>query len=212
MTRPGATYPSYYVPEGVETPQHMGWHGLLGGAKVVAESPDGGIGLHWSSEIYEPVFKDAYVKTESGWYVFMGSRGPSDFARMETVAGPVVKGAYPGQVWMVPQLLRLQTQARIVSAVPEIMTTAGWVAPRHLRGVMEMLRAIISKTPDRPLSVVEDPEGVQLAIDILAINYAISRHEMAAAEWLSTAMVCDIITAASGAVEAQQLIAAAQGA
>jgi len=205
-----ARYPGYYVPTGVTVPAHMGWHGLQGGMDIYAHGPDGGAGKHFGAR-YDSLQAASYVRTAAGWYVAMVGRSPGDFARLETLAGAAIKGAVSGHTWLVPQLLKITPEARFLVAVPQVFTLAGWMPPVALRSILERLRGILSLTAasEVPARVEDDTEATQLAVDILAINYAISLDELAAAEWLTTTMVKDIITVASGAHDALQALAAA---
>jgi hypothetical protein len=188
----------------------MGWHGLQGGMDIYANGPDGGVGKHFGPR-YDPLQAASYVRAEPGWYVAMIGRTPGDFARLETLPGAAIKGAITGQTWLVPQLLKITPEARFLVAVPQVFTLAGWMPPLALRSILERLRGLLSLTTagDVPARIEDDTEATQLAVDILAINYAISIAELAVAEWLTTTMVKDIVTVSSGAHDALQALAAA---
>lgn len=198
-----APYPEYYTPPGVAKPAHCPWlapSGIVSEAAV--HTPDGQIGLYWGIS-YDPKTRGLWQKSADGWYVLLHGRSPNDCARLQLIEGYPITGTKPDQVWIVPQLLRWHPEARLMSAVPSVLQASAsgaydWLPPAHLRPLMERLRAasLWNQVPDLP--TITDAEFAQLAIDVLAVNYHISQHELALAGWIDTRMVVEIVQAAAG--------------
>lgn len=204
--RPSATFPPYYCPPGVDLPRHAGWHGLVGPAQVVPDySPDGLPGFYWGGAPYDALTKGLWQLTRAGWYVLLMDREPAHLARYTLIEGPTIEGVEPDQHWLVPQLLRWHLKAGFVSAVPEVFKDYEWAPPASFRPLMERLRACMLLGATELVPMVSDEECVQLAIDLLAVNYHISKHELTLRGWLHTEMVLRIIAGAGGRLELDRL-------
>lgn len=213
--RPTAPYPCYYIPVGIAKPKHCPW---LAPAQLIPDaSPDGSDGFYWGGAPYDPRSKEYWRKTAEGWYLLIEGRDPGHLARTAVITGPVVTGINELQLWMVPQLLRWHPEAALISAIPEVLRvnehgTYEWAPPAHLIGIMDRLRAMMLLGVSESVRVINDEEARDLAIDILALNYHVSIHELAIAEWMSTELVKRVIEAASGLLELKEQLKAKTGA
>lgn len=203
-----AVFPPYYLPPHTPMPKHCGWVGLIGPRQLQPQikGPDGKSGCYLG--LGEFVADSDWRETDAGYWVDFTGITPANFQRLRTVDGFVIDGRDSAHKWLVPQLLRWNPHTRLVCAVDEVLTPRGWEAPRHFRPLMEGLRAMCLGPVDG-LPVVQDEEAVQLAIDILALNYHITRAEVTAAEWVTTTFVQRIIEAASGVSELAAAVEAA---
>ncbi len=208
--RPAGPYPTYYLPAGITKPAHVPW--LAPSQIDAAYSPDGTDGFYWGGAPYDQRSKEYWRKTSDGWWLNIDGRDPGHLARLTLIQGPVIVGNNELHMWMVPQLLRWHPEAALVSAIPEVLRVTkdggyAWAPPEHLAPLMEKLRAMVLLGATDSVPIVSDDEARDLAISILALNYHVSIHELALAEWLSTELVRRVIDAASGVLELREALA-----
>ncbi len=208
--RPVAPYPCYYVPAGVTKPAHCPW--LAPAQLDAAASPDGTDGFYWGGAPYDPRERELWHKTLDGWWLNIAGRDPGHLARLTLIPGPVLVGTNEMHMWMVPQLLRWHPEAALVSAIPEVLRVSkdggyAWAPPEHLAPIMDRLRAMLLLGVSDTIPIISDDDARDLAISVLALNYHVSIHELAIAEWLNTDFVRRIIEAASGVQELRELMA-----
>lgn len=193
-------FPLYYLPPGLARPGHIVHQG---GIRVVedigpmdaAPGERGGtiIGGAWDDRTL-PLWK----KTQAGWWVAMGGATPVQVARLVPIDGALVPGKDPSQSWLVPRLLRWRDGHGLVSAVPNEFRDYQWQAPAHLEPLMLKLRCMFYWQAEGEVPEVPDAEAVQLAADLLGLNYHITLDELTVAGWITDRLVLDILSTAVG--------------
>jgi hypothetical protein len=214
--RPIAPYPSYYCPPGIERPKHCAFVAPARLVEGVGPDADGG-GLYYGAAPYDPLTKDQWFPTKQlddgtgGWWVYFLGDDPSFLARLRLMDGPVVVNGGGICSWIVPQLLRWHPASKLASAVPEVFRNYEWQPPEHLANLMVKLKAMLLFGMVEGMPIIEDKEAIALAVDILALNYHISLHELTLKGWLTEDLVSKVIEAAGGVVEMRGLREAGNG-
>jgi hypothetical protein len=206
-------FPLYYVPANVPPPAHIvGFHSVVSNLRP-GYAPDG---VHEEVAAFVPDRLNPEVKlggkligaatlddqtrsmfkpTSAGWWVAMGHIAPHTLARVRKVPGRVISGVDPDHEWHVPTLLHIDSSStgtkRLTSAIPAIYKDYQWQTPAEFHAVIDRLGNYIraEETPPRE-------EALALAVEILAINYHISIHEIAVAGWMNEAFLLRVIEAA----------------
>jgi hypothetical protein len=138
-----------------------------------------------------------YMRTRDGWYLSLAGCAPCDLMRLRVLDGDEVDGLLPGQVWLVPRLLQPYADGLVCVAPLELRDYA-WRPPLELEPLLWNLRAMIGPDIGSPLT---DDQVTALAVDVLAVNYHISIHELTLGDgrpWLSQPLVVRILTVACG--------------
>jgi hypothetical protein len=196
----GLLFPLYYLPPDVPRPGHVVHQGVISvlrhvGPEDAAEHERGGVilGGPWDDRA-----AGLWRRTQAGWWVAMGGAAPEHLARLAPMDGPIVNGHLAGHRWMVPRLMRWRDGHGLVSAVPNEFRDYAWQAPAALEPLMLRLRTLFYWQRGGEIPEVPDGETVDIAVDLLALNYHVSIHELTIAGWLSDRFVLDILRAAVG--------------
>jgi len=181
-------FPLYYCPPGVARPAHVF---VAGGVRLFeGAGPDGKGGTIYGGS-YAPDQASEFVQTPPGWWVRLAGIRPEHLLRtLPLPHAGTVAGALPDHEWLVPALLTPP------GAVPEWLLVRGWtpdgpgwVPFHHLADLVERLRAAGHGD-------LADADLERLAIDLLAVNYHVSEHELIIGQWLTRPMVLAICLAA----------------
>ena len=195
-------FPLYYLPPGMPRPTHLVHAGGIslvenvGPADALPHEVGGTIyGGPWAPESL-PYWK----KTKAGWWVAWGDAKPHHLARLYPIDGPLIQGTGDHH-WMVPKLLQFRPGFGLQSAVPAEFRDYEWRPPVHIEPLIQRLRRFALWTPDGDLPPTPDDQTLQLAIDILALNYHLSIHELSVTGWLTDDLVGRILSAAIGLMD-----------
>ncbi len=191
-------FPLYYCPPGVARPEHIlhrGGIGVMAGIGPEDATPEERGGTVYGAA-WDPRTLPLWRKSTAGWWVAMGTATPLHFARLAPIDGALVPAHEEGQSWLVPRLLRWRDGHGLVCAVPHEFRDYQWQAPAYLEPLMLRLRSVFLWTPDGEVPLVPDPEVVQIAVDVLALNYHVSLHELTLAGWLTDRLVLDVLHSA----------------
>jgi len=191
--------PRWFIPDGIPRPDHL----PAGGISVI-KGPDDKSGICVGGP-YRPG-EPAWSMTRFGWYLHLDGCHPHQLLRLAPVDGITIPGILDHQ-WLVPLLLR-PAAGGLRCALPQILTDQGFSPPPAFAGLMNRLRDLvgpllteITKAEDEqraPDIGFSESETIQLAIDLLAVNYHISRTELITAAWLTDRLTTQILLAASG--------------
>jgi hypothetical protein len=136
-----------------------------------------------------------FKPTPAGWWIAMGNIRPDTLSRARGIGGRIIQGVDSSHEWCVPTLLHLGPEKdgrrTLTSAIPAIYRDYQWQTPKEFNEIIDRLGAWLrsSGEPDRE-------DAMALAVDILAVNYHISIHEISAAGWFSEDLILRIISAA----------------
>lgn len=194
--------PRWFIPDGVTRPSH-----LPAGGIGVRSGPDGLSGLCVGGP-YKPG-EDGWIRLHPGHWMHLVGCQPQQFLRMTPVDGATITGLETHQ-WLVPLLLR-PVAGGLRCAMPQVLTEQGFAPPAAYATLMQALRDLMvpalaeiraahQEEREAVLGFAES-EAVQLAIDLLAINYHLSRSELVHLGWVTDVFVTRILMAASGLVE-----------
>lgn len=193
-------FPLYYVPPGKQRPAHIVHQGgirVVDGVGPEDAGPDERGGTVFGSA-WDPRALPLWRKTQDGWWLAMGTATPVQLARLAPLDGAIVPAHQPGQSWLVPRLLHWRDGHGLVSAVPNEYRDYQWQPPLHLEPLMLRLRSVFYWERGGEVPEVPDAETVQLAVDILALNYHVSLHELTLAGWITDRLVLDVLRTAVG--------------
>jgi hypothetical protein len=136
-----------------------------------------------------------FKPTPAGWWIAMGNIRPHVLARARGIGGTTIAGIEPDHEWCVPTLLHLgpETNGRrtLTSAIPAIYRDYQWQTPAEFNEIIDRLGAWLRSSGEPDIEAAMD-----LAVDILAINYHISIHEISAGGWFNEDLILRIIRAA----------------
>jgi hypothetical protein len=138
-----------------------------------------------------------YQQTRDGWWLSLAGCQPGDLMRLRVMDGEEIPGLHPGHTWVVPRLLQPCADG-LVCVAPMELRDYTWQPPLALVPLLFALRSVITPDVGSPLT---DDEVTALAVDVLAVNYHVSMHELTLGDgrpWLDQRMVLRIITAATG--------------
>jgi hypothetical protein len=207
----GAVYPVIWCPLDAATGKAIARPGHCRHVTAIEHrdgvgTPSGGPGTLWSAVPMEALVGE-WRATSIGWWVNVGDiRRPGQLGRVRLMDGVTVAGAL-GICFMVPRLLRWQPEAGLVSALPSVWKDYTWVPVGELAPLIERLRAAVTD-PGAMGRVVTDGEMLELAVDIIGLNYTgLSVHELAILGWIDTDLVREVILAAVGWSEMEGMIA-----
>lgn len=200
MSTDAVRFPLYYLPPGMKRPVHIVHQG--GGGVGASIGPDGASDDERGGTIYGSAWDDRtmpmWKRTQAGWWVAMGDATPMQLARLVPMEGDLVPGSKPGHSWLVPRLLRWRDGYGLVSAVPAEFRDYQWQPPPHLEPLMVKLKCMFYWQKDSEVPEVPDDEAVDLAVQILALNYHITIHELTVEGWLSDVLVLAVLRTAAG--------------
>jgi hypothetical protein len=177
----------WYLTDGTARPDHL----PPGGIACSAGPLDLGPGLVIGSGPYVPQ-EPGWLPLAPGWAVHPDDGDPSRALRLAPIAGPLVLGAQPDQQWMVPRLLT-PGPAGLECALPRVLTASGFEPPAQFADLLHRLREAVLRAGG-----IGDAELAELAIDILVLNYALTRAEIVALGWLTDQFGARILLAAAG--------------
>ncbi len=200
-------FPLYYVPPGVVPPVHVaGLHSTIAALRpgiapigvpedVAAikdpANPERMLGGHLIGGDLTEEIKGLFKKTEAGWWIALGNIKPWSLARARGIGGTCIKGITPEHEWCVPKLLHLERGKGLTCAIPAIFKDYQWQTPKEFHAVIDRLGSYL-RSEEEPTR----EEALALAVDILAINYHISVHEIALAGWFNEDFLLRVISAA----------------
>jgi hypothetical protein len=197
-------FPLYYIPPGIEIPGHINTKGVdlfrarPGMMPDCMRTDDGAKqtegGLMIGGQLSEHVSR-LFQKTSEGWAVALGNVTPRNLARARGIGGRVIPGREPGQEWCVPTLLQIvqlpDGSRSLTGAIPKEYRNYQWQTPQEYYGVIDKLGAFLRSDSDPTLD-----EMLNIAADILAVNYNISKHELSVSGWIDEPMLLRVINAA----------------
>jgi len=202
-------YPLIYCPQGVARPAccpSVGGTGLLDGkgADVASGGKGGGV-------CYGGPYRDgAWQRTPAGWYVLLDGHKPQHLGRAQShpriLRWQAVPGHLPETYWRVPVVLAPlvaekdgAAAACYVSALERVWYGDGWKAPTDLEDLHRSLLAIAEGVPLADTAAERDHKVTALAIELLELGQWVDGDLLAAAGWLTEALVERVILAACGA-------------
>lgn len=156
-----------------------------------------------------PIVPDeaGWQDTGKGWWVHLAGCVPAQLLRLTPVPGPIIPGADPDHQWQVPQLLN-PTAGGLVCSLPQVLTDAGFAPPPAFAGLMGRLRDLMvpamaemdqaSREQRQPVLGLAESDATQLAIDLLTVNYHVSRAELIVTGWLTDHLAARVLFSACG--------------
>ena len=169
--------PRYFCPAGVELPAHVN---PIEPIRIIAGfGPDAAKagGMHYGGT---PDWESVWMDTGEGWWLSIAGVHPSSMMRVDAIRGFAV-----GE-WVVPTLLRADGTAAI-----GYWSARGFCVPSPYAAVIERLRIVRDDTSYNDMHAA-------LAVDILALNYHVSIHELGEMRALTVEFVTDVLRSASG--------------
>ncbi len=169
--------PHYYCPTGTEAPQHIRQASPI---RIMSGfGPDAAKvgGTHYGGT---PDWSLPWVDSGDGWWYAVAGVHPSTMLRIDAIKGLAV-----GE-WIVPTLMRADGTAAL-----GYWSAHGFIVPQPYAAVIERLRIVIDDTTYRD-------QHAELAVDILALNYHISIHELGEFRTLTIESVPAILRSACG--------------
>ena len=184
--------PIYYCPPAIETiPPHI-FHTVLtvGALNVRAEidclpaADQHGRLVGATPEEALPLFQSgALRKTRAGWYVCLSGCTPQKIARVRGLGGAEIPGKKndpSGIKFVIPRLLT-NYNGTLESAIPAVYREYHWQTPREYYGIIDNVGNFLRSIPD----IADQDILMDLCVEILSINYHITKHELAFAdEWI----------------------------
>ena len=187
-------FPIYYIPPEVPPPLHIRRYAPI--ALLPGIGPEGAepaeLGGVMIGVPFSPGIGQMLRRTKAGWWIAMGDAQPHDLARVRGIPGPIIEGKDPAQLWRVPTLLKIDPSLPgLTSSLPSVYRDYQWQSPIEFQDIQDRLGAYHNRD-DRP-SIEEEQ---QLAIDILAVNYHLSIHELAFSGWMDENFLLRVLRAA----------------
>ena len=101
-------------------------------------------------------------------------------------------------MWLVPKLLKYRENFGFVSVCEHYLTPEGFLPPKNLRDIIARLRECIDSTPisEDLIPLFPCEKNINLAIDILKLNYHVSREDMEIAEWITDKILMNVLLSA----------------
>lgn len=198
---PGArndTRALYYVPKDGKRPKHIpkAWGVITqgpGGPDYDPKAKTGGFGQMIGGTWEEG--QRGWAQTKAGYWINLSRSNPIDLMRLNVVEGEAIKGARPDHFWKVPHLIS-RVDGAWRSALEPVLTPEGFRPPEPYIDLTDRLRDTVEQAERL---AQDDPEALLvLSVDILAINYHISREDLEVTGWFVESMMPKIIMAAAG--------------
>jgi hypothetical protein len=197
-----ATVPRWFIPDGVPRPAHLPPGGIS-----TRTGPSATPGLCVGGPLRAD--EEGWIPTSPGYFLHLTGSQPQQFLRMAPAEGVAIAGI-ADHFWLVPRLLRPAAQG-LVCALPQVLTEFGFTPPVAFAGLMQRLRDLVlpalaeiqvsEREARSPSLGFDEAAAVQLAIDILAVNYHVSRVELIHLGWMTDLLTTRILLAAAGLVD-----------
>ena len=181
--------PIYFCPHGVARPEHI----AAAGAVETLPAAACGAGFVFGHGGWSDAMAPLLIASPHGWSAIIHGCEARHFLRLRPYDGTVIDG-HPqrNDRWMVPLLLR-PTADGMVCALPRTLGPDGWTVPGRIGEVQERLRALVEDRGEWDDAAVTD-----LSIDIMSVNYHVSRFELTQLGMIDETMVHRVIAAAAG--------------
>jgi hypothetical protein len=196
-------FPIYYCPPKIETiPPHIfhtvltvGALGVRGEIEGIPPEDQHGRLVGATPDEAAPLFADGRMrKTRAGWYVCLAGCQPQKIARVRGIGGTSIPGKKndpEGIQFTVPHLLT-NYSGTLESAIPAVYREYHWQTPREFYQVIDNVGNFLRAIPEIP----DDEKLLDLCVEILSINYHVTKHELAFAdEWIDDTFPIRVIRA-----------------
>lgn len=169
--------PWYYCPDGIAPPPHIRRVSPIRIRQGFGPDAAKVGGIHYGGT---PDWSLPWIDSGDGWFYAVAGMHPTAMLRTEAIKGLAVGD------WIVPTLMRHDGTALV-----GYWSTRGFTVPEPFAGVIDRLRIIRDDTTYRD-------QHAELAVDILALNYHVSIHELGEMRALTIKTVPAILRAACG--------------
>jgi hypothetical protein len=202
-------YPLIYCPKGVKRPECCPW--LAGMGLLSGKGPDVAEGGEGGGFCFPGPYRDGpWLKTGAGWYVLLDGHKPQHLGRTQPhpriVKWQAVPGHLPETLWRIPVMIAPMVKpeghpdkaACYMSALDRVWSPAGWSAPVELEPIQRQLLALAEGVPLHDSAEERDRMIAMLAIDLMSLGQWVDADLIAAAGWLTDAVVIRVVEAACG--------------
>jgi len=199
-------YPAVFCPDGVPRPPHIRHVTPFGTTAEGSPSTDRKAGTLWSPVSIDNI-RGPWIETKGkggGWWVALGdTTQPRHLARIRIMSGDTVftERRVP---FIVPQLLRWHPTAGVLSALTLEYRDYAWKTPAEFEAISQRVRDAVESPADAP--GLPNDDVLALAVDLLAINYHISIHELTLMGWMDELFMARVVMAAAGVGEIRRTI------
>jgi hypothetical protein len=195
-------FPIYWTPGGMPRPEHIKHFGGIeladgiGPNDATDEEKQGShlYGIDGWTNLTLPYWR----KTRSGYWLAFGDSTPASLSRTELYDGDFIRGCLESHMWLVPKLLKYRENFGFVSVCEHYLTPEGFLPPKNLRDIIARLRECIDNIPisEDLIPLFPCEKNINLAIDILKLNYHVSREDMEIAEWITDKILMNVLLSA----------------